>query len=210
MRLYLVRHGETEWNRQRRIQGLTDLDLNENGRRQAEALARALRGEEVVAIFTSPLKRARYTASTIARFHGIEPEVLKGLRELDAGEVDGLTYEEMRERHGDFLEKWIQDCSAVAPPGGCGLPEIQEQACGAIEEIRSRHSLGGQGQDGRVAIAVAHFFPILSIFCKVLGIDLSECRRIRLDLASISTLELTPTRTVLVSMNDTCHLREGR
>jgi len=209
MRLYLVRHGETEWNRQRRIQGLTDLELNETGRKQAEALGRALEGQELAAVFTSPLKRARDTASAIARFHCLEPEVLEGLRELDAGEVDGLTYEEMREKHGDFLDKWIRDCSAVAPPGGCGLPEIQQHAWGAIEEIQSRFSFSGRERDGTAAVAVAHFFPILSIFCMVLGIDLSECRRIRLDLASISTLELIPSRTVLVSMNDTCHLREA-
>ncbi len=212
MRLILVRHGETDWNRLRRIQGISDLELNETGRRQAEALAQALKNQRVEAIYTSPLKRARDTAHAIGRHHPVEIVTLFGLRELDAGEVDGLTYQEMATQYGDFLDKWIRDCTSIRPPGGCTLPELQDQVWAAIEEIierqRPKETRGKAARKG-VVIAVTHFFPILSIVCKALGLDLSECRRMRLDLASMCTLDLNPSRTVLVSLNDTCHLREG-
>jgi broad specificity phosphatase PhoE len=212
MKLILARHGETEWNRLRRIQGISDLELNQKGFEQAEALARALKEENVTAIYTSPLKRARDTAQIIARFHRVEVVSLYGLRELDAGEVDGLTYDEMRVQYGDFLEKWINDCTSVRPPGGCTLDELQVQVWSAIEEILERERLESpekaRSPKGKgVIVAVAHFFPILTILSKVLGLNLSECRRMKLDLASLTTLDFTPARTVLVSMNDTCHLR---
>jgi broad specificity phosphatase PhoE len=212
LRLILVRHGQTEWNRQRRIQGLSDLEMNETGMRQAEALADALKDRNVTAIYTSPLKRAVATARAIARHHAAEIVTLPGLREMDAGEVDGLTYKEMAERHGEFLEKWMLDCSSVRPPGGCTLPELQEQVWGAIEDIvereRERQAGARPGKKG-VVVAVSHFFPILTALCKALGLSISECRRMKLDLASTCTLDFEPSRIVLAAMNDTCHLREG-
>ena len=211
MRLVLARHGETEWNRLRRVQGISDHELNETGRKQAEALARDLSNLRVHAVYTSPLKRARDTARLIAQPHDLEVITLAGLRELDAGEVDGLTYEEMRTHYGDFFERWMQDCSSVRPPGGCPLDELQVQAWSAVQEIQARHdrefSKAGSNEDG-VTIAVTHFFPILSILCKALGLDLSECRRMRLDLASTCTLDFRDSGAILVSMNNTCHLRE--
>jgi len=210
MRLILARHGETEWNRLRRIQGISDMELNERGLQQAAALANALKKARVRAIYTSPLKRARVTADIIARYHRVEVVSLFGLREMDAGEVDGLTYDEMGAQYGDFLKKWINDCSSVRPPGGCTLHELQEQVWGAIEEILAQQLPGKakKVKDEGVVVAVAHFFPILTILSKILGLDLAECRRMKLDLASLTTLDFTPARTVLVSMNDTCHLRE--
>jgi len=211
MRIILARHGETDWNKQHRIQGRSDTELNETGRRQAEALARTLKNEKVAAIYTSPLKRARETTRLIARFHQAKVETLDGLQEIDAGEVDGLTYEEMMDQYGDFLNKWVDDCATVRPPGGCTLHEIQDESWAAIQEIIKRHRHrapeGAEDEKGTV-IAVAHFFPILSIICKAMGLDLSQCRRLRLDLGSISTLDFNTTRTDLVSLNDTCHLRE--
>jgi broad specificity phosphatase PhoE len=210
MRLILARHGQTDWNEERRIQGRTDLDLNEKGRAQAEMLAQALKEETVHAIYSSPLTRARDTAAAIARFHGAQVTVLDGLQEIDAGEVDGLTYLEMWEQHNEFLRQWIDDCSSIAPPGGCSLPELQEEVWGAIQHIVRKHS-GGPAHKGiggsQTVIAVAHFFPIVITVSKVLGIPLSECRRLRMDVASITTLEFDTRINVLISWNDTCHLR---
>jgi broad specificity phosphatase PhoE len=210
MRLILARHGETDMNKLGRIQGISDLELNETGEMQAEALAQALKNERVEAIYTSPLKRARDTAYTIGRYHQVEVVPLFGLRELDAGEVDGLTYKEMRAQYGDFLDKWVEDCTSVSPPGGCSLQELQDNAWAAIQEIVERHNLrmvdSGASEKG-VVLAVTHYFPILSIISKVLGLELSECRRMRLNLASMCTLDFNSRWTVLVSLNDTCHLQ---
>lgn len=211
MRLILVRHGATDWNQQRRVQGLSNLGLNETGRGQAEALARALKDVKVDAIYASPLRRAQETARAISRFHQVEVVTLDGLKELDVGEVDGLTYEEMMIRHSEFFTKWMADFTSVRLPGGGTVPELRDQCCAAIQEIVKKQQpvIGGKKCDEgeKVVVAVTHFFPIMCIICNTLGLDLSYCRRLRLDVASMCTLDFNPERAVLVSFNDTCHLR---
>jgi len=210
MRLILVRHGATDWNQQRRIQGLSNLGLNETGRKQAEALAQSLKDVKVDAIYTSPLRRAQETARAISRFHQVEVVALDGLKELDVGEVDGLTYEEMRLRHSEFFTKWMSDFTSVRLPGGGTVPELRDQCCAAVQDIvkKQQPGMGEKCDEGeKVVVAVTHFFPIMCIICNTLGLDLSYCRRLRLDVASMCTLDFHPERAVLVSFNDTCHLR---
>jgi len=210
MRLILVRHGATDWNQQRRVQGLSNLGLNETGRGQAEALASALKGVKVDAIYTSPLRRAQETARAISRFHEVEVVALDGLKELDVGEVDGLTYEEMRIRHSEFFTQWMADFTSVRLPGGGTVPELRDQCCAAVKDIlEKQQTVAGEkcGDEDKVVVAVTHFFPIMCIICDSLGLDLSYCRRLRLDVASMCTLDFHPERAVLVSFNDTCHLR---
>jgi broad specificity phosphatase PhoE len=210
MRLILVRHGQTDWNLQRRVQGLSNLGLNETGRGQAEALAQSLKDVKVDAIYTSPLRRAQETARAISRFHQVEVVTVDGLKELDVGEVDGLTYEEMRIHHSEFFTKWMADFTSVKLPGGGTVPELRDQCCAAVQDIvkKQQPGIGGKyGDKDRVVIAVTHFFPIMCIICSTLGLDLSYCRRLRLDVASMCTLDFHPERAVLVSFNDTCHLR---
>jgi len=209
MRLILVRHGQTDWNRERRVQGLSDLALNEIGRRQAEALAHALRNETIDAIYTSPLRRARETADAIGRFHDVPVIVHDGLKELDVGQVDGLTYEEMKAQHSEFFARWMADFTSVRLPGGGTLPELQEQCCTALDEIVTEHrALECSDKDQKRVVLITHYFPILSVLCRSLGLELSQSRRIRLDVASICVLDFNSSRPVLVSLNDTCHLRE--
>ena len=210
MRLILVRHGSTDWNQQRRVQGLSNLGLNETGKRQAEALAQALKNERVDAIYTSPLRRAQETARAIARFHKVEVVTLDGLIELDVGEVDGMTYEDMRIHHGEFFIKWMADFTAVRLPGGGTVPELRDQCCAAVKDIlEKQRTVAGEKCDDedRVVVAVTHFFPIMCIICDTLGLALTYFRRLRLDVASMCTLDFHPERAVLVSFNDTCHLR---
>lgn len=211
MRLILVRHGETDLNKQRRVQGLSNLGLNEKGRRQAEALAQALKNEKLDAIYASPLRRARETAQAISRFHQVEVVTHDGLKELDVGEVDGMNYEEMKIHHGEFFAKWMADFTSVRLPGGGTVPELRDQCCAAIQGIVRKEQQGTGGNcvgAGKVVVAVTHFFPIMCIICDTLGLALSNCRRLRLDVASMCTLDFSSERTVLVSYNDTCHLRE--
>jgi broad specificity phosphatase PhoE len=207
VRLVLVRHGETEWNRQRRVQGLSNLALNKTGMKQAEALARALSREKVNAIYSSPLRRAEETARAIGRFHGVRVEIMDGLKELDVGAVDGMTYEDMKLHHGEFFARWMTDFTSVRLPGGGFIPELRDQCCTAIRDIVSRERKGDN--DDSSVVVVTHFFPILCIICDCMGLDLSYCRRLKVDLASVSVIEFKADRTVLVSLNDTCHLREG-
>ena len=212
MRLILVRHGATEWNQQRRVQGLSNLGLNDTGKRQAEALAQALKNKRVDAIYTSPLRRAQETARAISRFHQVEVVILDGLKELDVGEVDGMTYEDMRVHHGEFFTKWMADFTSVRLPGGGTVPELRDQCCATVKDILEKQRTGtGEkcGDEDRVVVAVTHFFPIMCIICDTLRLDLTYFRRFRLDVASMCTFDFNPERAVLVSFNDTCHLRKG-
>jgi alpha-ribazole phosphatase len=212
MRLILVRHGATKWNQERRIQGVSDLGLNETGKKQAEALARALKDVKVDVIYTSPLRRARETARAINRFHQVEVVTLDGLKELDVGEVDGMTYDEMRLNHSEFFTKWMSDFTSVRLPGGGTVPELRDRCCTTIQDIVKKQEAGTGGKcddEDKVVVAVTHFFPIICIISDTLGLDLLYCRRLRLDVASICILEFNPERAVLVSFNDTCHLRQG-
>lgn len=200
MRLILARHGETMWNRENRILGHTEIELTETGRKQAERLALALKDEKVTAIYTSPLRRARETADEIARFHQLEVLPDDALKELDAGELDGLTFDEVMERYGQFLQEWLRDTTSLKMPGGESVAELQERAWNAVERIVGDHPDG-------VVVLVSHSFAIMSIIARALGMSLANFRRLRLGVASISILNFGKRGTSLVLFSDTCHLK---
>ena len=112
MELLLVRHGETDWNRDRRFQGHADPPLNETGRAQARALADELAGEVIDAVYTSDLARARETAEILAARLGAEVVPLRELREIDVGEWQGLTWTEIEERYPDGALAWHERATA--------------------------------------------------------------------------------------------------
>lgn len=199
MKLVLVRHGETDWNLQNRVQGRSDTELNALGRRQAEAVALALKGEEIAAIYSSPLKRALDTARALARHHSMEVVPVDDLQELDVGDLDGLTFTEMRERHGEFLRLWTEDIAGQIFPGGGCMRDLQGTACASIELMAARHPQG-------MVVVVSHNFAILSIICKLLEIDLRHMRRLRMQVAGMTTLDLNGQSARLLAFNETCHL----
>jgi probable phosphoglycerate mutase len=200
MRLLLIRHGETPHNAGQMTLGREDVPLNERGLLQAESVGESLRGEPITAIYASPLQRARSTAAPLAQALGLTVAVEDGLIEMDVGEVENLTFAELAERFPDFLKEWRSDRVAdLCMPGGESLRQVQGRAWAAVEAIRERHP------DELVA-AVSHNFVILTVLCQVMGMDLSDFRRVRQDLGAVSVVELDAERSVLVSMNDRCHL----
>ena len=203
MLLYLVRHGETESNRLGLALGRSDVPLNERGRWQAERLADALRGEPLAAVYSSPLRRTLDTAGGIAAAHGFEVVVEERLIEMEIGEVDGMPFDEVRSRYPEFLAMWASaEGPRVPMPGGERLVDVQERAWSAVTELAARH--------GEEAVAaVTHNFVILSLLTKVLGIELSQFRRLQHAVAAVSVVDIAPGRTLLVRMNDTCHLEGG-
>ncbi len=204
MRLLLVRHGETDWNRDWRSLGQTDIPLNQVGREQARRVAQALSSERLAAIYSSPLSRALETAQGIAQAHGLSVAMEQGLMEMDAGELDGLFFPEMREKpeYAELLRRWATDATEVRFPGGENLREVQERAWAVIERIVGNHS------DGSVVV-VSHNFTILTILCKAIDLSLSQFRRMRSSLAGVSALDFNERGATLVLFNDTCHLEEG-
>ena len=198
MRLILVRHGETEWNRQSRIIGHTEIALNETGRRQAVLLAQALRDEKVSAIYASPLQRTRETAAEISRVLGVKVEFDDALKEIAAGDIDGLTFEEVAELHGDFFKHWMRGDPALRLPGGESFTDLRDRTWPAVQRIVGAHC------DGDVII-VSHTLAIMSIIASALDMKIADFRRIRLNVASISILEFKDGKSSLLLFNDTCH-----
>ncbi len=201
MRLVLVRHGQTDWNKEYRVQGHAGLPLNEAGLAQAEAIARMLKNEPVEAIYSSPLERAFQTAESISRHHDIDIIVRDGLKELNVGETDGLYYPDMQTSYPDFFNVWLKDPAMARWPGGESLPELQTKVWNAVENIASA------GHEKSVVIA-SHFFALLTLLCKVLDMDLSSFRKLNLAVASISVVEFHEGKSRLISFNETCHLKD--
>ena len=132
--LLLTRHGETNWNRDRRIQGHTDVPLNAVGLEQARALADQLADEKLIAVRSSDLARARVTAEIIAQVHGLEVTVDRDLREKNFGSWEGLTDTEIADRFPDAVRGRWGD--------GETTEEVAQRAVAAIERIRQRHPTG--------------------------------------------------------------------
>ena len=200
MRLILIRHGETESNRERLALGREDVPLNERGRRQAAALAASLAGVPVAAVYSSPLCRAVETARPLAEARGLEVQVDEDLIEMAVGDLEGLSPQEMLERYGDFLRKWFStQAGSLRMPGGESLQDVQDRAWAAIERLRERHP-------EETVVVVTHNFTIHAILCQVLGLPLASFRRLRHDLGAKAILEVRDDRAIVISLNDTCHL----
>jgi probable phosphoglycerate mutase len=202
MRLLLIRHGETSWNKQRRIQGSrSNTPLSETGYKQADRIAALLKPQKVDAIYSSPLRRAVNTAQTLAGACGLQVRTVPELQEIDAGDLDGLSEKEMGEGHLAFWKEWRRGDPSLHLPGGESLDDLQKRVWWAVERLLERHT------DDTVAV-VGHLFTNLVIVCKALGLDLHNIRRLRLATASISIVEFTTQGNALLLFNDTCHLEE--
>ncbi len=197
MRLILVRHGQTLWNREKRAQGISDVELSNRGMAQADSLARSLRDERIDAIVSSPLKRALQTAEAINRFHHLAIEHEEDLMELNMGDFEGIAFQEMRDKHGDFLERWIRDPASVAMPGGESLSELQERAWNALERVVARPG---------TTLLASHNFTIMTILCRIRDMELSHIRKVNVDVASKTMVEFENGRGSIIVFNDIGHL----
>jgi broad specificity phosphatase PhoE len=196
-RIILVRHGETDWNLERRIQGgSSNPPLNARGRAQAESLARRLEKEEIKAIYSTPLQRGLDTAKAIARYHQLEVATEPLLREIEAGELEGITLDELGRRFSEILIRDDKNETFPRVPDGESLPEVQERGWGVVKRLAAKHP------DGTLAL-VSHYFVILSIVCSVLQLPLSQISKLRLSTGSISIFNLDGDEARLELFNNT-------
>lgn len=199
-RLYIVRHGETLWNHTLKYQGQTDIPLNERGVQQAHSLGRRLKKEKFAAFYASDLKRAYDTASIIASYHGGKVEARKALREINFGQWEGLTREEINARFGDVARRWWCEPLATRLPDGETLGEVAERAVREITEIANRHP-------DEAVLVVSHGGTIRASIGYFLGLDLNNYWRLRQDNGALNIVDyLGDDRAVLVLFNDTSHL----
>jgi broad specificity phosphatase PhoE len=202
-RIYLVRHGETEYNRTGRFQGRNDQPLNERGRQQAQALAEALREEKFTAIYTSPLPRSLETAGFIRAFHPTVPMIEEpNFTEMDLGEFEGLDGRQWMEQNQDFVKAWAQNPASVRMPGGETLQEVQNRAIEALMGITDRYD------PGSTLLICSHNFVLLTILCHALQISLDRFREVKKGTASYSVLSLVGGRFHPEVINERSHLTE--
>lgn len=199
MRVYLIRHGQTQWNLEGRCQGFSDTPLTDLGKRQAQAISHHLRKRKLESVHASTLQRAQHTARIIASKHNLQIQCHPDLRELNQGKLEGLNAVQLREHHGPLLKEWFLNPGALVMPDGESLEQVQTRAWEAVIQI------AGTDTTGEVAV-VSHNLTILTILCRVLGLPLQYFRRLKQDVAAINTLEFTANGPVIISMNDTCHL----
>jgi broad specificity phosphatase PhoE len=198
VRLILIRHGETEHNRDQITLGRADAPLNDRGRAQAKALAASFTSPPA-AIYSSPLVRAFDTAQAIGRATRCAVTVEPELIEMDIGAMEHMTGAELREKHPEFLKQWLADATDARMPGGETLAEVQARAWSAVESIRAQHA------EGEV-VAVTHNFVILTLVCRTLGLPLRDFRRVRQALAAKTVLDVRDGSATLVQLNDVSHL----
>lgn len=170
MRIFLLRHGETDWNLQGRCQGSADIDLNERGKQQAREITAALSVEKIHAIYSSDLKRALQTAAIIGGPHRLEVAVDGDFRELDHGAFEGLTFADIRASYPDFLVQWRSEPARLVIPGGERLADVGERAWKGMERIVRLHS------HDETVVVVSHNFPILAILCRITETPLNDYR----------------------------------
>lgn len=169
LELWLVRHGQTNWNIDGRIQGQSDVPLNETGRSQAQALTEKLKDVPFVAVYSSDLERARETAEIIAAAHGLAVQIDARLREVKQGEWEGLSLADIRERY-DWQYRHNQSYSPdFRPPGGESAREVAERVQAAIEDIHKKHPEGA-------VLVVSHGLAAATVACRVKGVDLEQVR----------------------------------
>lgn len=211
LEVMLVRHGETDWNRRRRVQGgRSDIPLNESGRQQAAALGLRLKDTVIRAVYSSPLRRARSTARAIARLHRLRVECVPDFVELDVGELEGVDIASMGRRLDELL--LMRGYNGTMPSaetplfgkvqyiGGESLDELQRRAWDALQRIVSQH------QDGAIVV-VSHYFVILAIICAVLSLPVNRMGSFRLGSGSVSTVVFDGGVPRLTLFGDTCHLK---
>jgi broad specificity phosphatase PhoE len=199
--MVLVRHGETEWNRVERFRGRTDIELNETGHTQAQAVAGRLATWPVQAVFSSPLKRALDTARPIAAACGHELSILESVIDVDYGDWAGLSPEEAQARDPDVFTTWRDNPLLARFPHGERMEQVRDRTWGAIEGLCATHP-------GQTLVLVSHVAILRTIFCAALGLEGDGFWRIGHDNAAISVLEAGAGRRFLRRLNDTCHLEE--
>jgi probable phosphoglycerate mutase len=202
--ILLIRHGETAWNAQRRLQGHLDIALNPEGQRQAQALAAALAGERLDLVAASDLQRARQTAEALARPHGLQVGIDAALRERCYGGFEGLLYSEIEERFPAEFAAWQgRDIDALLPEGGNRgetFRQFHARATGALLGWAARHP-------GKTLALVAHGGVLECAYRSALGLPLETPRNFKVHNASINRFTVEEGRLVLQSWGDTAHLR---
>lgn len=198
--LIFIRHGVTDWNREQRFQGGTDISLNAEGRDQARMTAERLRALPLVAVYCSDLSRARQTAEPIAQALGLGVSVEPALRERGFGSFEGLTHEELKREHPQAYARWQQrDLSYQMPGGGESLAELRGRVLAQMQVLARRHP-------GQTVAAVTHGGVLDAVYRISAGLEVDAPRNFELRNASINRVGWDGERFSVLGWGDVAHL----
>jgi len=195
-----VRHGITEFNSARRFAGYSDVELSAAGYRQVERLRDRLVDDKIDAVYSSDLRRALVTAEVISSEHKVDIVTCPDLREINYGNIEGLTFEEIRRLYPEVAESLTNFSLRLKFPGGEDFEGLIERVSKFLDKLK-RHT------SSQTMLIVSHSGPLRILVCRLLGIDLGHWRQIRIDNASLSIVETYSQGAVVSLLNDTAHLR---
>ena len=202
-RIIAVRHGETAWNVDARIQGQLDIGLNDTGRWQARRVGEALASETITAVYSSDLGRAHETAQAVAEVTGIPVVADEGLRERSFGIFEGKTFDEIHETWPDHAQNWRKRMPDWEPPqGGESLLQLRERVTRTMSDLAARHA-------GEQIAVVAHGGVLDTLYRVATGQEVNSPRTWQLPNGAINRLLWTPQGFTLVGWSDIQHLEHG-
>ena len=201
VRLFTVRHGETDSARERRFTGGRDVPLTPRGRLQCEAVARALDGVFLGAVYASPLERARASAEAIAAPYKVPVRLAPPFREMSFGEWEGLTRAEVAVRYPEAYEAWRATPHLVTPPGGERLDAVAARVNGALAALLEEH-------EGQTVVLVSHAIVIRLLVLSALGLGPDRLWSVDASPGGITEIEYQDGWVTVHRMNTLTHLVE--
>lgn len=199
-KLILIRHGKTTWNLSGRYQGQTNTELSLEGIEQAKKIATRLRMEKIDQIYSSDLSRAYQTAKHIAHYHSLTVQKEYSLREIDFGQWEGLTYDQIEQTWPQELHLLFTNASQANIPGGETIQALTNRLSSKIDQLVSQN-------EHKTIVVVSHGMAIRSIIAHYLHIPIDFVWSIRQDNTAINILSFYDHKAVLELLNDTCHIK---
>ena len=207
LKILVIRHGETSWNKDKIFRGRADISLSEIGQQQADLLGRKLSGQPIQSIYASPLKRAVETALAIQKGQSGSTPIIQEdqLIDIDYGSWEKKSHIQVQQEFPDLYRQWLDAPHTVQIPEGENLSSIRQRLGTLLDRLVTHH---GQGEGMATIALVSHRVIIKILLCSVLGLDNSHFWQIKQDTAALSVLDYQAGRFILAGLNDICHLSE--
>jgi broad specificity phosphatase PhoE len=167
-KLYLLRHGETDWNREGRYQGQSDVPLNAQGQKQARFLAEQMADVDVTSLYASDLSRAIDTANAVSKSVNCEVQIVPEFREIHQGEWEGMLFPDIKEKYSKELRDRKSDPLNVAPPGGETVGQFKDRILSGFRKVLGQH------KSGDTVVIVSHGFTIAVARVHFSGLDIRD------------------------------------
>ena len=201
MELILIRHGETDWNKDHVFRGKKDMRLNATGILQADAVGDALSERVFEAVYSSPLKRAMVTATRVAKPHEMEVRPVPDLSDINFGLWEGLTQKEVEERWPEPYRKWVERPAWARFPHGETVRKAWKRVNSGLREILFLHGTG-------TIVIVSHRVPIKMMTAYLTGMKRGQIHQVKHDPGAISIFEVDGVSGKPMVLNDRRHLEK--